>query len=340
MVEIFEDKVQEKIPPIGRPLANFDIHILDRAMKPVPIGVIGEIAIGGVGVARGYLDRAQKTAQKFVPDPFAAAKGEPGARLYLTGDLARYLRDGRIEFLGRDDGQMKLRGYRIELGEIETVISTCPGVKEVAVAVRGEGTNQMLVAYVVWEEGWPEREVGALRRRLQQQLPEYMVPAAWIELSGLPRTVNGKLDRLALRAMQKDAEIIPHVDPETPLEKFLVDLWMEVLRLDKLSLHDNFLQVGGNSINAAMLAYRVQEVLEETLHAVLVFDAPTVADMARFLAERYPDKVIRIWGEESLPENMRGELLELAELIDEAGVEALELKLANERRVADGILEG
>ncbi|HKH48933.1 MAG TPA: MupA/Atu3671 family FMN-dependent luciferase-like monooxygenase, partial [Thermoanaerobaculia bacterium] len=331
MVEIFEDQVQEKIPPIGRPLASFDIHVLDRAMKPVPIGVIGEIAIGGIGVARGYLDRAQKTAQKFVPDPFAAAKGEPGARLYLTGDLARYLRDGRIEFLGRDDGQMKLRGYRIELGEIETVIATCPGVKEAAVAVRGEGPNQMLVAYVVWEEGWPEREVAALRRRLQQQLPEYMVPAAWIELSGLPRTVNGKLDRLALRALQKDAEIIPHVDPETPLEKYLVDLWMEVLRLDKLSLHDNFLQVGGNSINAAMLAYRVQEVLEETLHAVLVFDAPTVADMARFLAERYPDRVIRIWGEESLPENLRGELLELAELIDEAGVEALELKLANER---------
>jgi hypothetical protein len=139
-----------------------------------------------------------------------------------------------------------------------------------------------------------------------------MVPSSWIELRELPRTINGKLDRLALRAKQQEMEEVPHVDPETPLERYLVDLWRDVLRLEKLSLHDNFLEIGGNSINGAMLAYRLQEVLEETMHAIVIFDAPTVADMAHFLAVRYPDKVIRLWGEESLPDSVREAMMEFA----------------------------
>jgi amino acid adenylation domain-containing protein len=318
-----QDHDIEKPVPIGRPLANLEAHVIDSSFKAVPIGVIGELAVGGAAVARGYLDRFEKTALKFVPDPFAAVKGEPGARLYLTGDLVKRLADGRIIYLGRGDGQVKLRGRRIELGEIETVVASCPGVKETAVDVRGEGENQMLAAYVVWEDG-ADQDFIALRRKVESQLPHYMVPSSWIELRELPRSVNGKLDRLALRAKQQEMEEVPHVDPETPLERYLVDLWREVLRLDKLSLHDNFLEIGGNSINGAMLAYRLQEVLEETMHAIVIFDAPTVADMAHFLAVRYPDKVTRLWGEESLPDSVRAAMLEF-EGMEEGDLEEMEM---------------
>jgi len=335
--EGFRDAVLgSKGPTMGRPLGNLEIHVVDPQLRPVPVGVIGEIAIGGAGVARGYYKRPGKTAEKLVPSPFAA-----GARLYRTGDLARRRADGRIEFIGRADGQVKLRGFRVELGEVESVIAAYPGVHDVAVDVRGEGNARMLAAYVVWEAE-AERDLAGLRRQVASRLPEYMVPASWIEIPELPRTANGKVDRLVLRAMQEERGEREHVDPETPLEQFLVDVWKEILRVDKVSLHDHFLELGGNSINGAMLAYQIQATLGEELHAVAIFDAPTVADLARLLAERYPDRVIRVWGEESLPESLRQELLALADLIDEADVEALERSLDHEdgQPVARGIFKG
>ena len=336
-LEIFADyEPTSKPPAIGRlPVGNVEIYLVDPEMRPVPIGVVGEIAIGGAGLARGYLKRPEKTAQKFVPDPFAARRGERGARLYLTGDLARRRDDGRIEFRGRADGQVKLRGIRIELGEIEAVASAHPGVREAAVVVKGEGANQMLVGYLVWEDE-NARDLPGLRRRVEAQLPESMVPASWIEIKTLPRNANGKVDRLALRAQQEDrGDRDRHVEPRTPLEHFLADLFREVLRVDHLSIHDNFLELGGNSISGAMLAYRLQEALGEQMHAIVLFDAPTVADLAHFVAERYPETVLRIWGEESLPESVSQAILELVEELgqeEEVGVGGAEREVSEVQR--------
>jgi acyl-coenzyme A synthetase/AMP-(fatty) acid ligase len=309
-----------KNTPIGRPIGNLQVHLVDPLLRPVPLGVTGEIAIGGAGIARGYLGRPQKTAQRFVPDPFAALRGEAGARLYLTGDLARRRHDGRIEYLGRADGQIKLRGVRIELGEIESLLRAQPGVWDVAVDVRGgagDRANQVLAAAVVWEEDWPEKSLDSLQTALAARLPEAMIPAVWVELKALPRTANGKLDRLALRAMQDERTRREHVEPETPLERFLVDLFREVLHVDRVGLHDNFLELGGNSINGAMLAFHLQESMGEDIHAIIIFDAPTVAELAHFLAVRFPDKVMEAWGEESLPDSMRQAILEMVAGLDE-----------------------
>ena len=313
-----------KSPPIGRPIGNLEVHLVDPVLRPVPLGVTGEIAIGGLGVARGYLGRPQKTAQRFVPAPFAALRGEAGARLYLTGDLARRQHDGRIEYLGRADGQIKLRGVRIELGEIESLLRAQPGVWDVAVDVRGEKANQMLAAYVVWEEDWPDKDLTILQKALEARLPESMLPASWVELKALPRTANGKLDRLALRATQDERTRREHVEPETPLERHLVDLFREVLHVDRLGLHDNFLELGGNSISGAMLAFHLQEAIGEDIHAIIIFDAPTVAELSHFLAVRFPDRVMEVWGVESLPESVQQAILEMAAGLDDEGLESEE----------------
>jgi natural product biosynthesis luciferase-like monooxygenase protein/amino acid adenylation domain-containing protein len=327
-VESFADQGPSvKSPPIGRPIGNLQVHLVDPLLRPVPLGVTGEIAIGGAGIARGYLVRPQKTAQRFVPDPFAALRGEAGARLYLTGDLARRRHDGRIEYLGRADGQIKLRGVRIELGEIESLLRAQPGVWDVAVDVRGSAgdrANQVLAAAVVWEEDWPEKSLAVLQTALAARLPEAMIPAVWVELKALPRTANGKLDRLALRAMQDERTRREHVEPETPLERFLVDLFREVLHVDRVGLHDNFLELGGNSINGAMLAFHLQESMGEDIHAIIIFDAPTVAELAHFLAVRFPDKVMEAWGEESLPEGVHQALLEMVAGLDEEDLKSQE----------------
>jgi hypothetical protein len=330
-VEPFADQGPSvKSPSIGRPIGNLEVHIVDAALRPVPLGVTGEIAIGGAGVARGYLGRPQKTAQRFVPDPFAVLRGEAGARLYLTGDLARRRHDGRIEYLGRADGQIKLRGVRIELGEIESLLRAQPGVWDAAVDVRGVGgdrANQMLAAYVVWEEDWPEKSLAVLQKALEARLPESMLPASWVELKALPRTANGKLDRLALRAMQEERGRREHVEPETPLERFLVDLFREVLHVGRVGLHDHFLELGGNSISGAMLAFHLQEALGEDIHTIILFEAPTVAELSRLLAMRFPDKVMEVWGEESLPEGVRQAFLEMVDMVaqlDEEGLESQE----------------
>ena len=231
------------IVPIGKAIANTQIYILDRQLQLVPLGVCGELHIGGAGLARGYHHSPDLTAEKFIPDPFS---GEAGGRLYKTGDLGRYLADGNIEFLGRLDDQVKIRGYRIELGEIENVIRGYEGVGEAVVVAReDEPGDKRLVGYVVWRGGH-EGSVGELRGYLQGKLPEYMVPGLFVVMDKLPLTANGKLDRKALprpegRAAGTGDEML---EPRTPEEELMAGLWRQVLQLKEVGIDDNFFELG------------------------------------------------------------------------------------------------
>ncbi|MBB3122512.1 amino acid adenylation domain-containing protein, partial [Pseudoduganella violacea] len=237
------DPLNEGAVPLGRPLANTRSYILDAQGQPVPPGVAGELHIGGAGVARGYLGRDDLTAQRFLADPFS---GEAGARMYRSGDMARWLPDGSIEFLGRDDFQVKLRGFRIELGEIEACLAAHPDVAEAAVLARGEGEAKRLVAYYIPVAG-SEPEAGQLHAYLAGQLPEYMVPAAYMALAAMPLTPNGKLDRNALPApdgaayRQRDYEA-----PQSGTETALAAIWADLLQLEQVGRHDHFFELGGH----------------------------------------------------------------------------------------------
>ncbi|MGH8613504.1 MAG: amino acid adenylation domain-containing protein, partial [Gammaproteobacteria bacterium] len=259
--------------PIGRPIGNTRIYILDRWVKPVPVGVVGELYIGGVGLARGYLHRAGSTAERWVPDPF----GPAGSRLYRTGDLARYRPDGNIEFLGRIDHQVKLRGYRIELGEIEARLGAHPQIREVCVLLRQDPMEEKrLVAYVVCRETVTGDR---LRSYLKEALPEYMIPAAFVFLDPLPLTPNGKVDRKSLPA-PNSAEPLkhPYVAPRTPAEVMLAGIWAEVLGVSRVGIHDNFFALGGHSLLATRVMSRVCRSCELPLRAL--FESPTVAQLA------------------------------------------------------------
>ena len=270
------------VPGIGRPIANTRAYVLDRRLEPVPIGVPGELYLGGAGVARGYLGRPALTAERFVPDPFGPSAGaEPGGRLYRTGDRARWRPDGTLEFLGRLDQQLKLRGFRIEPGEIETVLGQHPAVRTAVVIAREDVPGDVrLVAYVV-PEGAPV-DGGELRRFLEQRLPEYMVPAAIVVLESLPLMPNGKLDRGALpppdSTEPRDRE--DFVAPRTPVEEMLAGIWATVLRLERVGIRDNFFALGGHSLLATQVISRVRTAIgiELPLHAL--FEDPTVAGLA------------------------------------------------------------
>ncbi|MEG5016670.1 MULTISPECIES: amino acid adenylation domain-containing protein [unclassified Microcoleus] len=233
--------------PIGRPIANTQLYILDRYLQPVPIGVGGELHIGGAGVARGYLNRSELTAEKFIQNPYS---DEPGARLYKTGDRARYLPDGNIEYLGRIDSQVKIRGYRIELGEIEETLRQHSAVRD-AVAIARDDTsgNKRLVAYLVLNQD-KLPSISNLRAYLQEKLPEYMVPAAFMTLESLPLTPNGKVDRKALPAPDRDRPELEEAfaAPSTAIEKILAEIWAQVLGLEQVGIDDNFFELGGDSI--------------------------------------------------------------------------------------------
>ncbi|HJX29557.1 MAG TPA: amino acid adenylation domain-containing protein, partial [Thermoanaerobaculia bacterium] len=267
--------------PIGRPIANLRIYLLDAVLHPVPTGAPGELHIGGLGLARGYLRRPGLTAEKLIPDPFA---GTPGARLYRTGDLARHRTDGQIEYLGRIDHQVKIRGFRIELGEIEAALATHPDVREVVVVAReDEPGNRRLVAYLVLEEIAGREVQDILRASLQERLPEYMIPSAFVILPALPLSPNGKVDRKSLPAPVWEGEAAAFAAPRDAVEELLAGIWREVLRVEKLGIRDSFFGLGGHSLLATRVVSRVREVFGVELPLRALFEAPTVAGLAQRL---------------------------------------------------------
>ncbi|MFL6286495.1 MAG: amino acid adenylation domain-containing protein, partial [Pyrinomonadaceae bacterium] len=269
--------------PIGKALMNTRLYVLDSHMSPVPVGVAGELYVGGDGVGRGYFRDPSRTAAVFVPDSFS---DEHGARLYRTGDLARWLAGGELEFLGRIDHQVKVRGFRIELGEIEAVLGRHPSVRVAVVLVREDAhTQARLAAYVVAEPGRKISEE-ELRGYLKERLPDYMVPSAFVTLDELPLTPNGKVDRKALPEPEWTGSDAAggYVEPRNPLEEVLADIWAEVLDLEQVGAHDNFFEIGGHSLLAMMVASRVLEVLQVEMPLRLMFEEPTVAGLAAALA--------------------------------------------------------
>ncbi len=269
-----------RLPNIGRPIANVEIYLLDEQLQPVPVGVSGELYIGGESLARGYLKRPELTAERFVPHPFAV---QPGSRLYRTGDMARYLEDGQIDFLGRLDQQVKVRGYRIELGEIEAVLSLHETVREAVVAVRTDGSEKRLVAYVA-AAGEQGVQVEELRRYLRECVPDYMIPSNFIVLETLPLTPNGKIDKGALLTLQP-TPVNAARDTGTPVEEILAGIWGEVLNLTDVRTDDNFFEVGGHSLLATQLMSRVREAFRIELPLRYLFEEPTLTGLAA-LVER------------------------------------------------------
>ncbi|MBW4575169.1 MAG: amino acid adenylation domain-containing protein [Aphanothece sp. CMT-3BRIN-NPC111] len=275
--------------PIGRPITNTQIYLLDAHLQPVPIGIVGELHIGGDGLAREYLNRPELTAERFIPNFFS---NKPAAHLYKTGDLARYRSDGNIEFLGRLDDQVKIRGLRIELGEIEAVLSQHPAVAEAVVITQEDiPGDKHLVAYIVPDvetlhtTSLQNPKLTDLRQFLKEKLPEYMVPSAYVVLDSLPLTPNGKVNRRALPAadtlsldMKED-----YLAPRTDVEEVLVEIWAKVLGRQQVGVHDNFFELGGHSLLATQLSSRIRDALKVELPVRQLFEAPTVASLARYI---------------------------------------------------------
>jgi amino acid adenylation domain-containing protein/non-ribosomal peptide synthase protein (TIGR01720 family) len=285
-------------PPIGRPVAGVVAHVVDPSLRLVASGVAGELALGGLGLARGYLDRPSRTAERFIPDPWS---GQPGARLYRTGDLARRRPDGRLVFLGRIDDQVKVRGFRVELGEIEVALTAHPEVDLAVVLAPTDGRGERrLVAYV---SAGPTgtATVAELRGFLAERLPPYMVPVEIHRLSALPVTTGGKVDRGALARLGdslRDAsrEMAGQVLPRDPAERFVAAIWEEVLGRPAIGADESFFELGGSSIQAAILTNLLQARLGEHVYVVALFDAPTVAQLARYLVRHYPRAMARVTG--------------------------------------------
>ncbi|BEL91704.1 non-ribosomal peptide synthetase [Serratia marcescens] len=265
--------------PIGRPIGNTRIYLLDEHGQPVPLGATGEIYIAGPGVALGYLNRAELTAERFLADPF-----NPGERMYRTGDMARYLADGNIDYLGRNDRQVKIRGFRIECGEIEARVAGHPAVREAVVDVLGEADNKRLVAWVVPEADADRQTLAVtLRQYLAGMLPEFMLPAAWVALDTLPLTPNGKLDRRALPEPQGDAYVREvYAEPEGELETLLAGIWRELLGIERVGRHDNFFELGGHSLLAVKLMAQLRRV-GLSAGVQTLFTAPTLSTLAQTL---------------------------------------------------------
>jgi hypothetical protein len=313
---------------IGKPIANTQIYLLDRQLQPVPIGVAGELYIGGAGVARGYLNRPDLTAEKFIPDPFRSA---PGARLYRTGDLARYLPDGSIECLGRIDHQVKIRGYRIECGEVESALRQYPAVREAVVVAQEEssvasiGPVRRLVAYVVAAQNLVP-SAHELRAFLKHKLPEYMLPSAFVLLEAFPLMPNGKLDRAALPPPDQSRPDLKNlVPPRTAVENALAQIWKDVLELDEIGIHDNFFEIGGHSLLATLVLSQVRHVFQVELPMRTLFDRQTVCELANAITDLQGDAVVA---------EITDALLEIESLSDEeAQALAVKEKLTGGNRI-------
>ncbi|MGC2273092.1 MAG: amino acid adenylation domain-containing protein [Candidatus Sulfotelmatobacter sp.] len=286
IVTAYEPPTSPDVPapamlPIGRPIANTEVYLLDQDLNPVPAGVAGELHIGGAGLARGYLNRPESTAEKFIRNPF---RDDASARLYKTGDMAQLSPSGEIEFLGRRDFQVKIRGFRVEPGEIEAVLECHPGVRDIVVVAREwGGGDKRLVAYFVPEAG-SQPDAGALRAFLQGKLPAYMVPALFVPLAAMPLTPNGKVDRRALpEPLTGDVESATLAKPKDTLELQLTGIWESVLGVRTISTEQNFFDLGGHSIIAVRLMHRIEHDLQRKLPITMLLEAPTIAGMADLL---------------------------------------------------------
>ncbi|HEX3552498.1 MAG TPA: amino acid adenylation domain-containing protein, partial [Thermoanaerobaculia bacterium] len=293
--------VSRAVSAVGCPIPDLGVYLLDSSLQPVPVGVPGEIHVGGAGLAQGYLDRPELTAERFVPNPF----GEAGSRLYRSGDLARRLPDGDLEYLGRIDHQVKIRGFRIELGEIESALVHHFAVRE-AVVLAVDDPDRRLVAWVVPAAG-ETPSLSDLRSFLAQSLPDYMLPSALVTLDALPLTANGKVDRRALPAPEAQRpDGAGSIAPRTPLEAYVAGLWQEVLKLERIGVQDDFFALGGNSISGAVLINRLQQELAEIVQVVMIFDHPTVETLSSYLAKEHPEAVMRLLGSDAAGQPLEG----------------------------------
>jgi len=263
---------------IGKPVSNAEIYILDDNLNRAPDGEIGELCVSGPSIAQGYWRQPELTAQKFVPHPF---KDTQGARLYRTGDRGQFLPDGRIELAGRADRQVKVRGYRVELGEVETMIRTLPDVEDVAVVSQPTESDHRLIAYVCFRSG-EAASVSALREYLRERVPDYMLPSVYVFLPSLPRTPIGKVDVMALPSPGTERPNIdtPYVAPRSGAEDIIASIWAEVLEIDLVGIHDHFLDLGGDSILAVRIAAEIEVRLGHDVRGEMIFDCPTVAELA------------------------------------------------------------
>ena len=274
-------RIESTQVPIGRPIPNTQLYILDKQLRPVPVGIAGEIFIGGHGVAQGYLNHPELTAERFIHHTL----GGQSIRLYKTGDLARYLPDGPIEFLGRVDHQIKIRGYRIELGEIETALVQHPDLQEAVVVARelsDRAGDLSLVAYTV-ANTVSEPAVQGLRDFLSDRLPDYMIPGVFKGLDALPLTPNGKVDRNALPEPDNIIREVEFVAPRTETEELLAEIWTEVLQIDRIGVYDNFFDMGGHSLLVTRTIGRVRDAFEVHLPLRTLFEAPTIAQFVEKL---------------------------------------------------------
>jgi hypothetical protein len=299
------------------------VYLLDQNGQPSPLGVPGELYLGGAGVARGYLNRPELTAERFVPHAFST---EPGARLYRTGDLARFLADGNIEFLGRTDHQVKVRGFRIELGEIEKALGEHPLVREVAVMARDDRPGEKrIVAYVLPHEGQLP-SITVLRRHLKGKLPDYMLPSSFVIVEAMPLTETGKIDRPALPAPEDARPELAqkYVAPRSALEQVLAGIFAETLKIERVGIYDNFFELGGHSLLATQVTSRIRQLLSVNFPLRRLFDDPTVGGMAEALSHDSGDR-LRI-------EHVAELLLQVAKMSEEEAAGMLREPASSARR--------
>jgi acyl-coenzyme A synthetase/AMP-(fatty) acid ligase len=280
------------LPPLGRPIINTEIYVLDRYLQPVPVGIPGELYIGGACLAHGYLKRPGLTAERFIPNSFS---DKPGSRMYKTGDVTRYLADGNLEFLGRNDFQVKIRGMRVEMGEIEVELKRHPAIREAAVIFAKDNQDCRLIAYLVFHPGQAvdSRQVRAF---LRERLPEYMLPSVITFLNEFPITPSGKIDRRALPVPEKDPDSSEgYVAPRTDLEAVLAGIFSDVLQVERIGVLDDFFELGGHSLLATQISSRVRELLHTELPVRKIFEEPTVSGLARIMMndETEPGRIER-----------------------------------------------